>query len=134
MKAPCPTWFYPTRPLRRSPMVRIWFLWVILSSWSPLGLGVFSRTSCSWREWTITVFRRRTEMVVRSLPLLTRSDMATSISPGWNATYANGMLRQLCNPNGKKIAGTNFHVGDRIIIRERMGLEQRGSDGDADPS
>lgn len=55
-------------------------------------------------------------------------------TPGWNATYANGMLRQLCNPNGKKIAGTNFHVGDRIIIRERMGLEQRGSDGDADPS
>ncbi|MDL5034457.1 ATP-dependent RecD-like DNA helicase [Pelomonas sp. APW6] len=45
-------------------------------------------------------------------------------TPGWNTTYANAVLRDVCNPNASKIPGTSFHVGDRISIRENMSLEQ----------
>ncbi len=54
-------------------------------------------------------------------------------TPGWNATYANAYLQRMCNPNAPKITGTNYHIGDRIIIRERLNLEQRDRDGNADP-
>jgi exodeoxyribonuclease V alpha subunit len=47
--------------------------------------------------------------------------------PGWNTTYANAVLRQMCNPDGRKIAGTNLHTGDRVIIRVNAAYEQRGS-------
>lgn len=44
--------------------------------------------------------------------------------PGWNSTYANHVLRQVCNPNGQKLPGTLMHVGDRIIIRDNATIEQ----------
>jgi exodeoxyribonuclease V alpha subunit len=49
-------------------------------------------------------------------------------APGWNTTYANAVLRDVCNPNAPKIPGTTLNVGDRIIIRENLELEQ-GDDG-----
>jgi exodeoxyribonuclease V alpha subunit len=45
-------------------------------------------------------------------------------APGWNTTYANAILRDVCNPNAPKIPGTSYFVGDRIVIRENMSLEQ----------
>lgn len=43
--------------------------------------------------------------------------------PGWNTTFANACLREVCNPGGVKIPGTRFYSGDRIIIRENMDLQ-----------
>lgn len=45
-------------------------------------------------------------------------------SAGWNATYANHVLRATCNPHGEKIPGTSMFLGDRIIIRENMKIKQ----------
>ena len=55
-------------------------------------------------------------------------------TPGWNTTYANAVLRGLCNPHAVKIAGTPLHIGDRVIIRKNMAIEQRGEDGEPDKS
>lgn len=53
------------------------------------------------------------------------------LTPGWNTTYANACLRQVCNPSGEKVPGTRFSVGDRIIIRENIDLRsgERGVEG-----
>lgn len=64
-------------------------------------------------------------------------------TPGWNSTYLNAVLRESYNPehprrgssvsrvdgraggvNGEKIYGTRYRVGDRIIIRKNLTLEQ----------
>lgn len=47
--------------------------------------------------------------------------------PGWNITYANQVLRDLCNPHAVKIPGTRLFVGDRIIIRENMTVPLAGT-------
>lgn len=44
--------------------------------------------------------------------------------PGWNTTYANAILRNVCNPNAAKVTGTAFQVNDRIVIRANMTIEQ----------
>lgn len=49
---------------------------------------------------------------------------------GWNTTYLNDVLRSALNPDGTHIVGTSLRVGDRIIIRKNMLLEQ-GAAGDA---
>lgn len=46
--------------------------------------------------------------------------------PGWNTTYFNAVLRELCNPNAERIPGTRLHVGDRIIIRANMTVARAG--------
>lgn len=43
---------------------------------------------------------------------------------GWNTTFSNQVLRQTCNPHGEKLPGTTLHLGDRIIVRENMKIEQ----------
>jgi len=48
--------------------------------------------------------------------------------PGWNTTYSNQVLRDLCNPHALKIPGTRFFVGDRIIIRENMNVPLAGQE------
>ena len=48
-------------------------------------------------------------------------------TPGWNATYANHVLREVLNPNGEKIPGTSLFLGDRIIIRENLKIKQPDS-------
>ncbi len=53
-------------------------------------------------------------------------------TPGWNTTYANAILRDICNPHAEKITSTSLYVGDRVIIRKNMVLEQRGEDGEPD--
>jgi exodeoxyribonuclease V alpha subunit len=45
-------------------------------------------------------------------------------TPGYNTTYANALLRAVCNPHAPKVPGTALHVGDRIIIRDNMTIEQ----------
>lgn len=45
-------------------------------------------------------------------------------TPGWNTTYLNHLLRHECNSAGSKIAGTTFHIGDRVIIRSNQSLIQ----------
>ncbi len=44
----------------------------------------------------------------------------------WNTTYANAVLRELCNPNALKVPGTRFFVGDRIIVRDNIMLSAIG--------
>ena len=44
--------------------------------------------------------------------------------PGWNTTYLNDVLRQTLNADGERVPGTGLRVGDRIIIRKNMLLEQ----------
>lgn len=46
---------------------------------------------------------------------------------GWNITYANQVLRDLCNPHAVKIPGTRLFVGDRIIIRDNMTVPLAGT-------
>jgi len=48
-------------------------------------------------------------------------------APGWNITYANQVLRDLCNPHALKIPGTRMFVGDRIIIRDNMTVPLAGT-------
>lgn len=43
-------------------------------------------------------------------------------APGWNATYANATLRDLCNPGAEKVPGTRLYVGDRILIKENVSI------------
>lgn len=51
-------------------------------------------------------------------------------TPGWNTTYANATLREMCNPNAEKLPGTaRLHVGDRIIIRANMKVPLAGTGG-----
>ena len=48
--------------------------------------------------------------------------------PGWNVTWANAVLRDVLNPHGAKMPGTAFRLGDRIIVRQNMSLEQPGAE------
>lgn len=45
-------------------------------------------------------------------------------TPGWNTTYANHVLRGVCNPFGQRLPGTTLHLGDRIMCRENMKIPQ----------
>lgn len=47
-------------------------------------------------------------------------------TPGWNTTWFNSKLQQLCNPEAEKIPGTRLHVGDRIIIKANMSVPRAG--------
>lgn len=47
--------------------------------------------------------------------------------PGWNVTYANQVLRDLCNPHAEKVPGSRMFVGDRIIIRDNMNVPLAGA-------
>ena len=51
-------------------------------------------------------------------------------TPGWNTTYANAMLQQLLNPDGQKVGGTTLRIGDRIIIRRNLCLDQVSDAGE----
>jgi exodeoxyribonuclease V alpha subunit len=46
--------------------------------------------------------------------------------PGWNTTYINEALRQVLNPSGKRIPGSALRLGDRIIIRRNLALDEQG--------
>ena len=48
--------------------------------------------------------------------------------PDWNTTYANSVLKATLNPAGIKIPGSSMALGDRIIIRKNMTIEQPTSD------
>ncbi|NEX63423.1 AAA family ATPase [Noviherbaspirillum galbum] len=50
-------------------------------------------------------------------------------TPGWNTTYLNELLRVKLNPDGARVVGTTLRLGDRIIIRKNLLLEQ-GEDKD----
>lgn len=50
-------------------------------------------------------------------------------TPGWNTTYLNELLRVKLNPDGARVVGTTLRIGDRIIIRKNLLLEQ-GEDKD----
>lgn len=45
-------------------------------------------------------------------------------APGWNTTYMNEVLRQRLNSDGERIIGSNLRLGDRIMIRKNLVLEQ----------
>jgi exodeoxyribonuclease V alpha subunit len=71
------------------------------------------------------------------------------LTPGWNSTYLNAVLRERYNPErirrtsirgidglanadlGERIYGTRYRVGDRVIIRKNLTLSQ-GDDEDDD--
>ncbi|HWS26402.1 MAG TPA: ATP-dependent RecD-like DNA helicase [Xanthomonadales bacterium] len=61
-----------------------------------------------------------------SVALLMSKRKGDPTEPGWNTTYFNAVLRDLCNPNAEKIPGTRLHVGDRIIIRANMTVARAG--------
>jgi exodeoxyribonuclease V alpha subunit len=44
--------------------------------------------------------------------------------PGWNTTFANAVLREVCNPGAERLPGTLLHLGDRIIVRKNMDVLQ----------
>lgn len=44
--------------------------------------------------------------------------------PDWNTTYANNILRNVCNPHGIKLPGSNFFIGDRVLILNNMKVKQ----------
>lgn len=48
--------------------------------------------------------------------------------PDWNITYANAVLREVCNPHAVKLPGTMLHLGDRVILRENMIIKQPDAD------
>lgn len=48
--------------------------------------------------------------------------------PDWNTTYANAVLRDVLNPRGAKLPGTTLALGDRILIRQNLKIEQPAKD------
>jgi len=50
--------------------------------------------------------------------------------PGWNTTYANAVLRELCNPNAQKVPGSSLCIGDRIMVKANMNLSDDEDVGD----
>jgi exodeoxyribonuclease V alpha subunit len=46
--------------------------------------------------------------------------------PGWNTTYINEALRRVLNPSGARIPGSALRLGDRIIIRRNLALDEQG--------
>jgi exodeoxyribonuclease V alpha subunit len=44
--------------------------------------------------------------------------------PGWNVTYMNEVLREHINPGGRRVPGTFLKLGDRVMIRQNLRLEQ----------
>jgi exodeoxyribonuclease V alpha subunit len=49
-------------------------------------------------------------------------------APGWNATFMNEALRRETNPEGERIPGTTLRLGDRVIIRKNLALDEEGSE------
>jgi exodeoxyribonuclease V alpha subunit len=49
-------------------------------------------------------------------------------APGWNTTFMNEALRQVINPDGKRVPGTTLRVGDRIIVRRNLALDDEGNE------
>lgn len=80
----------------------------------------FSQVADAYRD---AVARRGYENVI----LLMSRRKGKEDEPDWNTTYANSVLRKLCNPDGVKIPGTNLHVNDRIIITANMEVDHRDS-------
>lgn len=62
---------------------------------------------------------------VENVSLLMSRKKGSAGVPGWNTTFANATLREVCNPHGWPIPGTRFHVDDRIIVRENQAVPQR---------
>jgi exodeoxyribonuclease V alpha subunit len=48
-------------------------------------------------------------------------------SAGWNITYANAVLRDICNPHALKIPGSRLFVGDRILIKDNITVPLAGA-------
>lgn len=46
--------------------------------------------------------------------------------PGWNTTFINEALRRVLNPGGARIPGSALRLGDRIIIRRNLALDEDG--------
>ncbi|AJZ56254.1 ATP-dependent RecD-like DNA helicase [Paraburkholderia fungorum] len=44
--------------------------------------------------------------------------------PGWNVTYLNDALREQLNAQGRRVPGTSLRLGDRLMIRQNLRLEQ----------
>lgn len=49
-------------------------------------------------------------------------------APGWNTTFMNEALRRQLNPDGRRVPGTTLRLGDRIIIRKNLALDDDGSE------
>jgi exodeoxyribonuclease V alpha subunit len=47
-------------------------------------------------------------------------------APGWNTTFMNEALRREINHDGKRVPGTVLRLGDRIIIRKNLALDEEG--------
>jgi exodeoxyribonuclease V alpha subunit len=67
---------------------------------------------------------------VHQVALLTARRKGQPDVPGWNTTYLNARLRERLNPNGEKIRGTSFFVGDRIVVRKNLMIEQGKDEND----
>lgn len=52
--------------------------------------------------------------------------------PGWNTTYANAVLREVCNPNARKLPGSTLCDGDRIILKSNMTIKGNDDEPTAD--
>lgn len=49
-------------------------------------------------------------------------------APGWNTTFMNEALRRELNPDGRRVPGTTLRIGDRLIIRKNLALDDEGSE------
>jgi exodeoxyribonuclease V alpha subunit len=49
-------------------------------------------------------------------------------APGWNTTFMNEALRREINPDGKRVPGTTLRLGDRVIIRKNLALDDEGNE------
>lgn len=78
-------------------------------------------------------------VLARYLELARRDGLANTVlimpkragdvnTPGWNVTWANSVLREVLNRDGQKMPGTVFRLGDRIIVRQNMRVEQPAAD------
>jgi len=49
-------------------------------------------------------------------------------APGWNTTFMNEALRREINPDGKRVPGTTLRLGDRVIVRRNLALDDEGNE------
>ncbi len=52
--------------------------------------------------------------------LLIANRKGNKATQGWNVTYLNARLQDIINPGGEPVRGTQFRIGDRVIIRKNM--------------
>lgn len=69
---------------------------------------------------------------IQNVILILSRRTGSPTEPNWSTTYMNRRLQARLNPDGDRVPGTILRVGDRILIRRNLSLDDPGG-GDPQP-